>query len=190
MAGVRTGYRVADGATLLFILMMLVIEKQALNAAAATEQLVLPFELRCKSRLRTCLESGEAVGVFLERGTILRGGDLLAANDGRIVEVVAAAEAVMDVYSADPLALARAAYHLGNRHVAVQLQSGLLRFAKDHVLAGMMDGLGLTVVETVAPFEPEGGAYGGQGGHAHPPGHSADGEGRGPRIHDMKRRVS
>ena len=186
----RTGCRIADGATLLFILIMLVIEKKALNAAGATEQLILSFEFRCKSRLRTYLKSGEAVGVFLDRGTILRGGDLLAASDGRIVKVVAAAEAVMEVYSADPLALVRAAYHLGNRHVAVELQPGLLRFAKDHVLAGMMGGLGLIAVENVAPFEPEGGAYGGQGGHAHPSGHSADGEGRGPRIHDMKRRVS
>ncbi|MHB1677419.1 MAG: urease accessory protein UreE [Sulfuriferula sp.] len=168
---------------------MLVIEKQALNAAEATEQLILPFELRCKSRLCTRLESGEEVGIFLERGTVLRGGDLLAANDGRIVKVVAAAEAVMEVYSVDPLALARAAYHLGNRHVAVQLQSGSLRFAKDHVLGGMLNGLGLAVIEAVAPFEPEGGAYGAHGGHAHPSGHSADGEGRGPKIHEMKRRI-
>ncbi len=185
----RTGIRAADGATLFFILMMLVIEKQAVDTALATEQLILPFEVRCKSRLCTRLASGEEVGIFLERGTVLRGGDKLAANDGRIVEVVAAAEAVMEVYSADPLALARAAYHLGNRHVAVQLQPGLLRFAKDHVLEGMINGMGLTVAEALAPFEPEGGAYGAQQGHAHPHGHSADGEGRGPRIHDMKKRV-
>lgn len=144
---------------------------------------MLPFELRCKSRLRTRLENGEEAGLFLERGSVLRGGDLLQADDGRIVEVTAALEAVMEVRSDNALALARAAYHLGNRHVAVHLQPGLLRFAKDHVLGEMVHGLGLNVVETLAAFEPESGAYGGHGGHAH--GHSADGEGRGARIHDM-----
>jgi len=162
---------------------MLLIEKKATNDAVATEKLVLLFELRCKSRLRTRLESGEEAGLFLERGTVLRGGDLLEANDGRIVEVMAALEAVMEVRSDNALTLARVAYHLGNRHVAVQLQPGLLRFAKDHVLGEMVRGLGLEVVETLAAFEPESGAYGGHGGHAH--GHSADGEGRGARIHDM-----
>jgi urease accessory protein len=162
---------------------MLLIEKKAMNDAVATEKLVLLFELRCKSRLRTRLESGEEAGLFLERGTVLRGGDLLEANDGRIVEVRAALEAVMEVRSDNALTLARVAYHLGNRHVAVQLQPGLLRFAKDHVLGEMVRGLGLEVVETLVTFEPESGAYGGHGGHAH--GHSADGEGRGARIHDM-----
>lgn len=160
---------------------MLPIEKKASHDAVATERLVLPFELRCKSRLRTRLESGREVGVFLERGTILRGGDLLEAHDGCIVAVVAAPEAVMEVRSDNALMLARAAYHLGNRHVAVQLQTGLLRFAKDHVLGEMVRGLGLAVVEASDAFEPESGAYGGHGGH----GHSADGEGRGARIHDM-----
>jgi urease accessory protein len=164
---------------------MLVIEQRAPANAAASERLVLPFELRCKSRLRTRLESGEETGLFLERGEVLRAGDRLLANDGRIVEVVAAPEAVMDVRSDDALLLARAAYHLGNRHVAVELQPGLVRFARDHVLGDMVSGLGLQLVEAEAPFDPESGAYGGHGGHAHPHGHSADGEGRGPRIHDM-----
>ena len=169
---------------------MLVIEKQASHEVPATERLVLPFEQRCKSRLLTRLESGEEVGIFLTRGVVLRGGDLLEANDGRIIAVVAAPESVMAVASNDALLLARAAYHLGNRHVAVQLLAGQLRFATDHVLGAMVSGLGLVVVETVAPFEPEGGAYGAQQGHAYPHGHSADGEGHGPRIHDMKRHSS
>lgn len=164
---------------------MLVIEKKALPGNVATERLVLPFELRCKSRLRTRLESGEEAGLFLDRGAVLRAGDLLEANDGRIVAVIAAPEAVMEVHSDDALLLARAAYHLGNRHVAVELQPGLLRFARDHVLGEMVRGLGMEVLEAVAPFDPESGAYGGHGGHAHSHGHSADGEGRGPRIHDM-----
>ena len=164
---------------------MIVIEHRAPTDAAATERLVLPFELRCKTRLRTQLASGEEAGLFLERGSVLRAGERLLANDGRVVEVVAAPEAVMEVQSDDALLLARAAYHLGNRHVAVELKPGWVRFARDHVLGEMVRGLGLTVIESEAPFEPESGAYGGHGGHAHPHGHSADGEGRGPRIHDM-----
>ena len=159
---------------------MLLIESGAPEGAAASETLLLPFESRCKSRLRTRLASGEEVGLLLERGRLLRGGDRLLAKDGRIIEVAAATEALMEARSADPLQLARAAYHLGNRHVAVQVLPGSLRFARDHVLGEMVRGLGLPVHEIEAPFEPEAGAYGAHGGH----GHSADGEGRVPRIHD------
>jgi len=165
---------------------MIVIEQRAAAGATATEKLLLPFEARCKSRLRTQLAGGEECGLFLERGTVLRGGDRLTANDGRIVEVVAAPEALCEAVSGDPLLLLRAAYHLGNRHVAVEVGPGRLRFARDAVLAEMVRGLGLPVQDIEAPFEPESGAY---SGHAHPQGHSSDGEGRGPRIHDhfMKR---
>jgi urease accessory protein len=168
---------------------MMLIERRADPDAQATEKLLLPFEVRCKSRLRTQLAGGEECGLFLERGTVLRGGDRLAANDGRIVEVVAAPEALCEAVSGDPLLLLRAAYHLGNRHVAVEVGPGRLRFARDAVLAEMVRGLGLPVQDVVAPFEPESGAYGGHAGHAHPHGHNADGEGHGPRIHDhfMKR---
>ncbi|OFZ70329.1 MAG: urease accessory protein UreE [Betaproteobacteria bacterium RBG_16_58_11] len=144
---------------------MLVIERHATQGDSATEQLVLSFELRCKCRLRTRAESGEDVGLFLERGAVLHHGDKLLANDGRIVEVIAAAEALMEAQSPAPLLLARAAYHLGNRHVAVQLGAGWLRFASDHVLRDMVLGLGLPVTEIIAPFEPESGAYG--HGHTH-----------------------
>ena len=159
---------------------MLLIEKRTALDAVAREQLLLPFESRCKSRLRTKLASGEECGLFLERGGVLRGGDKLLGNDGRVVAVVAAPESLMEAVSSDPLQLARAAYHLGNRHVAVQILPGSLRFAQDHVLGEMVRGLGLPVAEIEAPFEPESGAYGAHGGH----GHSADGEGRGARIHD------
>lgn len=158
---------------------MHVIEKRAEGNPKASAYLVLSFEARCKSRLRTRLLSGEEVGLFLERGTVLRGGDKLAANDGTIIEVVAAPELLMEATTDDPLLLAKAAYHLGNRHVAVQLLSDRLRFAADHVLGEMVRGLGLPVTEIEAPFEPESGAYG-----AHPHGHSSEGEGRGARIHD------
>lgn len=159
---------------------MLLIEGLAASDALATERVVLRFDTRCKSRLQAKLEGGEICGLFLPRGTVLRGGDRLLGSDGRVVEVVAAPEPLMEAVSDDPLMIARAAYHLGNRHVAVELRPGRLRFAADHVLGEMVRGLGLPVGEVDAPFEPESGAYGAHGGH----GHSADGEGRGPRIHD------
>src|ERR1700674_3379238 len=94
---------------------MLIVRRRSVKQEHADAELVLPFELRQKSRLRTALRSGEEVGLFLDRGEVLRGGDCLFADDGRIVRVVAAPEAVMEVKSADPSGLARAAYHLGNR---------------------------------------------------------------------------
>lgn len=163
---------------------MLVIERLAAINAPTTERLVLPYDSRCKSRLRTKLQSGEECGLFLERGTVLRGGDKLEANDGRIVEVVAAPEALMEAVSGDPMLLIKAAYHLGNRHVALEVKPGRIRFATDHVLGEMVRGLGTKLSEINAPFEPESGAYGGQGAHAH----SGNGDGSpghpGPKIHD------
>jgi urease accessory protein len=142
---------------------MLLAERLYEGTSEATGLLVLPFELRCKSRLRTQLASGEEIGLFLPPGTVLRGGTKLQAADGRIVEVTAAAEPLIEAYSDDPLLLARAAYHLGNRHVAVEVGPGRLRFQPDTVLAGMLHGLGLPTHELQAAFEPEAGAY----AHAH-----------------------
>jgi len=129
-------------------------------------RLELPFDKRQKSRLRAQLASGEAVALNLPRGEILRGGDLVVSSDGRIIEVVAAPEDLLHVVCAEPTALARAAYHLGNRHVPVQVGEGFLRIAADHVLEGMLRGLGATLTPIRAPFEPEAGAYGGQHHHA------------------------
>jgi urease accessory protein len=125
----------------------------------APDQLVLRFEQRQKARLRTRLESGREVGIQLARGTILRGGDLLRADSGEIVRVVAAAEPVSTVTGQDPLALARGAYHLGNRHVSLEVGQGYLRYLADHVLDHMVESLGLRVRHENAAFEPEGGAY-------------------------------
>ena len=122
---------------------MLVIQRRVEPPLHADAELPLPFELRQKSRLRTKLATGEEVGLFLDRGAILRGGDCLEAQDGRIVRVVAAPEALMEVANGDARALARAAYHLGNRHTPVEVGEGRLRFAADHVLAEMLRGLGL-----------------------------------------------
>ena len=141
---------------------------------------VEPFELRQKSRLRTKLTSGEDTWLMLPRGEILRGGDLLAATDGRIVEVVAEQEQVLHIECANATDLARAAYHLGNRHVPVQVGNGFLRIAADHVLEEMLKGLGAKLTPMLAPFEPEAGAYGTHGG-----GHDHHGEHyRGARIHE------
>ena len=138
---------------------MLIVQRRLGAPAPHDAELVLPFELRQKSRLRTTVVGGEEIGVFLERGTVLRGGDCLEADDGRIVRVVAADEALIEARCADPTTLARAAYHLGNRHTPTQVGDGWLRIAADDVLAGMLRGLGVTVTRIAAPFEPEAGAY-------------------------------
>lgn len=125
----------------------------------AERRLVLPFSERSRSRLRAMLDNGEEAGLFLERGSILRHGDLLLADDGRVVKVEAAPETVSTVRTDDGLMLARASYHLGNRHVALQIGPGWLRYCHDHVLDDMLRGFGLEVSVELAPFEPEGGAY-------------------------------
>jgi urease accessory protein len=122
-------------------------------------RLVLPFSERSKSRARHVLDNGEEVGLFLERGSVLRNGDLLLADDGRVVCVEAAPESVSMAHTDDLLLLARACYHLGNRHVALQIGHGWLRYVHDHVLDDMLRGMGLAVLVERAPFEPEGGAY-------------------------------
>ena len=135
--------------------------------------LKLPFESRQKSRLHTQLVSGEEVGLVLPRGEILRGGDLVTASDGRVIEIVAQDEKLLHVETKE---LARAAYHLGNRHVPVEVGESYLRIAEDHVLEEMLKKLGAKVSRVEAPFEPEAGAY--AGGHQH------DEMGHGGKIHD------
>jgi urease accessory protein len=149
----------------------------------AKNRLRLPFDLRQKSRLRTRLDSGEEVALMMPRGEVLRGGDLLAASDGRVVEVIAETEQVLHVACDSPRELARAAYHLGNRHVPVQVGDGFLRIAADHVLEAMLQGLGARVTPMQAPFEPEAGAY---AGHEHrgKPHHHGEETGHGGRIHE------
>src|SRR5712671_106833 len=131
-------------------------------------RLELPFEMRQKSRFKAKLASGEEVGVLLPRGEILRGGDLVTASDGRVIEVVSQPEKLLHIEreSEKPVDLAKIAYHLGNRHVPVEVGDGYLRIAEDHVLERMVEGLGAKVTRVTAPFEPEAGAYGGVG-HEH-----------------------
>ncbi len=145
---------------------MLIVQKLVAPCPACDAQLALPFELRQKSRLRTTVVGGEEIGLFLERGTVLRGGDCLEAAAGRIGQVVAAEEDLLEVRCASAAALARAAYHLGNRHTPVQLGPDWLRIAADEVLADMLHRQGAQVRRLRAPFEPEAGAYAMP--HAHP----------------------
>jgi urease accessory protein len=131
-------------------------------------QLLLPFELRQKRWLFAALVSGEEVAVKLARGATLRGGDRLLASDGRVIAVIAAVERLVHVECATACALAQAAYHLGNRHVAVQIGDGFLRLGENHVLEEMLRGLGATLTIVEAPFEPEAGAYSGTHSHDDP----------------------
>lgn len=145
---------------------MITITQRLHEPRAAHAWLVLPFDQRSKSRLRAALTTGEEVGVILERGSVLRDGDLLLADDGRVVQVVAAEETVSTARTDNVQLLLRASYHLGNRHVALQIGQGWVRYQHDHVLDDMVRGLGLSVTVERAPFEPEAGAYG-AGSHSH-----------------------
>ncbi len=124
-----------------------------------TRTLTLSYQSRTKSRLLAKLDNGEDVGLFLQRGRVLRGGDVLAGPEGLAVLVQAAPEEVSVARTDDALLLARACYHLGNRHVALQIAAGELRYLADPVLDAMARGLGLSVARESAPFEPEAGAY-------------------------------
>lgn len=154
----------------------------ALLKRAATVS--LDWDARQKSRFDAVDSNARALGVVLPRGTVLRGGDVLVADDGSLVRVEAKAQAVLRVgvaAGADPSSLARAAYHLGNRHVPLEVRPTHLQLEPDHVLAGMLERMGFVVDTVEAPFEPEGGAYdaasaAAAGHHVHGPGcdHSHD----------------
>ena len=148
---------------------MINLIKKLSSDEAAPEQasLTLPLESRIKSRLRASLDDGRDVGLFLERGQVLQHGNLLTNDDGLIVKIIAADETVSTVYCNDALLMARACYHLGNRHISLQINTGQLRYLHDHVLDDMLMGLGLEVNVESAPFEPESGAYGSSGSHHH-----------------------
>ncbi len=131
--------------------------------------LTLGYDQRVKSRLRVTLDDGRAAGLFLPRGAVLRSGDCIATQAGEVVEIRAAEEPVSTAVSDDPHLLARACYHLGNRHVALQIEPSFIRWQQDHVLDEMVTRLGLSVSNRVAPFEPEAGAYSGGHSHSHAP---------------------
>lgn len=145
-----------------------------LKRAATVE---LDWDVRQKSRFSATDSSGRTLGVFLPRGTVVRGGDVLVAEDGSLVRVLAAPQAVLHIthcpQHGTPFDLVRAAYHLGNRHVPIELQPDHLKIEPDHVLANMLRAMHLIVQSRDMAFEPEGGAYaaGHGGGHGHHHGH-------------------
>jgi urease accessory protein len=143
-----------------------------LKRAATIE---LDWDTRQKSRFDTDDSQGRKLGVFLPRGTAVRGGDVLVAEDGSLIKVIARPQPVMRITPcADhgvPFDLVRAAYHLGNRHVQIELTSEHLQIEPDHVLGEMLEMMHLDVTELVAPFEPEGGAYASHSGHDAHAGH-------------------
>lgn len=165
----------------MFHLRQIVPRKEVTPTPVATATLTLAE--RRKSRLRVVLDNGEDAALLLPRGSALRDGDRLRADEGgAIVFVRAAVESLSVARTDDPHLLLRGAYHLGNRHVPVELGTGWLAYEHDHVLDDMVRGLGLTIEESVAPFEPEAGAFSHAVGapghtHAHPHDHAHAHEG-------------
>ncbi len=153
--------------------------------------ITLDWDTRQKSRFDATDSQGRLLGIFLPRGTVVRGGDVLVAEDGSLVRVEAAPQSVLRITACtahgSPFDLTRAAYHLGNRHVPIELQPDHLKIEPDHVLADMLRAMHMTVVTVSEPFEPESGAYGDHGasshGHGHEHGHSHEHGHAEPHIH-------
>ncbi len=138
---------------------MLKLTELAPTDTQADDSLTLPFEARQKSRLPALTDGGVKVGLFLQRGQYLRSGIVLTGAEKFKVVIKAAPETLSVVRTDDALLFARVCYHLGNRHIALQILPGELRFLSDHVLDHMVEGLGLSVSHEDLPFEPEAGAY-------------------------------
>ena len=166
----------------------LLVQGQGLSSVilkrAATVE--LDWDVRQKSRFAATDSQGRELAIFLPRGQAVRGGDVLVAEDGSLIRVLAAPQKVLHITACaehgTPFDLMRAAYHLGNRHVPIELQPDHLKIEPDHVLADMLRSMHMTVVEADMPFEPEGGASGGyvtNDGHSHHHHSHADGHDHG-----------
>ncbi len=145
---------------------MLIFTEKTDPGEQADASVALPLELRIKSRMRITLDDGRDAGIVLPRGESLKDGDRLISENGEMLRISAAKETLSCVYCEDALLFARACYHLGNRHVPLQITSNCLSYRNDHVLDDMLRGLGLAVTLESRPFEPESGAYGSTA-HAH-----------------------
>ncbi|THE40113.1 urease accessory protein UreE [Raoultella ornithinolytica] len=154
---------------------MLYLTQRVDSPGKLTASLTLPIDVRVKSRIKVTLNDGREAGLLLPRGLLLRGGDVLSNEDGsEFVQIIAADEGVSVVHCDDPFTLAKACYHLGNRHVPLQIMPGELRYHHDHVLDDMLRQFGLEVTFAHLPFEPEAGAYASEShghGHSHDHGH-------------------
>ena len=147
-------------------------------SGAPADTVVLDFDERYRRRVTMTGVGGLEFLLDLPEATMLRGGDGLRLEDGRTVEVVAEPEPLAEIRAADPLALARLAWHLGNRHLPTEILPKGLRIRRDPVIEAMAGGLGARVIALDAPFNPEGGAYvkaeGGGDSHGHDHGHGHD----------------
>ena len=148
---------------------------QHLWAETPADTVVLDFDDRHRRRMAMTGTRGLEFLLDLENAVALRGGDALVLEDGRLVEVVAAAEPLLEIRASDPHQLVRLAWHLGNRHLPTQIMAKGLRIRRDHVIEAMVKGLGARVIEIEAPFDPEGGAYAA---------HAPEAEPRHPGVHD------
>jgi urease accessory protein len=143
------------------------VQKTGKWSGAVTDRVVLDYDDRHRRRMAMMGAKGTSFLLDLPAAAELRGGDALLLDDGRLVEVVAAPEPLLEIRCTDALHLARVAWHLGNRHLPTQLLPGALRIRHDHVIADMARGLGAVVTEISAPFDPEGGAYAASADHHH-----------------------
>ncbi|NVK39371.1 MAG: urease accessory protein UreE [Gammaproteobacteria bacterium] len=141
---------------------------------AASETISLSFDERKRGRLKITTDNGNDAGIQIERGQVLRHGTVLTNDAGELLTVLASNEAVSTAQVQDATLFARGCYHLGNRHVPLQIGEGFLRFQEDYVLDDMLRGLGIHVTHEQAPFEPENGAYAPGTGHSHGHSHSHD----------------
>jgi urease accessory protein len=144
------------------------LDPSTVNSEQICATVSLPFDLRSRSRLRALLSTGEDVAVVLPRGSMMRDGAVVATSDRMfLVKVLAADEELLEVRADDAFGLLRAAYHLGNRHVQLQVLPGCLRLPYDYVLAEMVERMGAKALKVLAPFDPEPGAYSAGGHHGH-----------------------
>ena len=146
---------------------MLVFTQYIDHVHEYSHTLTLAYDVRKKARIKTTLDNGDEVGIMLPRGLVLRGGNGVQSDTGIIAKVIAAEEEVSVASSDNKLLLAKAAYHLGNRHMPLQIEEHCLSYQKDHVLDDMISNLGLSVAHEMRAFEPESGAY-----HSHASTHS------------------
>jgi urease accessory protein len=144
------------------------LDPRDVKVADITGTVCLPFDLRSRSRLRAMLSTGEDVAIVLPRGSVMKNGAIVATADRMlVVQVIAAPEELLEVQADDAFGLLRAAYHLGNRHVQLQVLPDCLRLPYDYVLAEMVVKMGAKATKIIAPFDPEPGAYSAGGHHSH-----------------------
>jgi urease accessory protein len=154
---------------------------------APADTIVLGFDDRHRRRMAMTGTRGLEFLLDLENAVALRGGDALVLDDGRLIEVIAAPEPLLEIRGSDPHHLVRVAWHLGNRHLPTQIMAKALRIRRDHVIEAMVKGLGARLIEIEAPFDPEGGAYGGDGQAPAPDPHEHGAHGASPHDHGDRR---